>query len=322
MKTITTLMLLFIFGISGLKATSQSPADSVMNLLSRRWYLTKVSGGVGGGSYMYRPGAGDSLIIGKIPETDSITWDAYSQCKNTASYRYQVSYGTSMHGDGWMLNSLKGPSRSISILWKLNDGSYVLGLSDNCYDGYNYQYVTVDTFTLHKTPVVASTTGSTRCGPGEVTLEAKADPGTIKWYADSTGGAVMDTGTFFTTPVLDTTTVYYVEAAEGGCVTARVPVVAIISRHDTCMTTYTGSEMASSIRVYPNPTSGKVSIDFNGTCDGKISIDLVDSKGCFIRSIAYTNDDISTDLYSFPSGMYFIKLGLPGRICWVKVMKL
>lgn len=50
-----------------------------------------------------------------------------------------------------------------------------------------------------------------------------ADPAnTYSWYSTAIGGAVIFTGTTFTTPVLTATTTYYVEASNaGGCTSAR-----------------------------------------------------------------------------------------------------
>src|SRR5690606_4476154 len=66
-------------------------------------------------------------------------------------------------------------------------------------------------------PQLLSTMGATRCGDGTVDLEATADPGiTINWYDVPTGGTPIATGNVFTTPVISTTTDFYVSASTGG----------------------------------------------------------------------------------------------------------
>ena len=50
----------------------------------------------------------------------------------------------------------------------------------------------------------------------------------MTWYDQPTGGTVVGTGGTFITPMLNTTTVYYVEASNGTCTSPRVPVQAII----------------------------------------------------------------------------------------------
>jgi hypothetical protein len=61
---------------------------------------------------------------------------------------------------------------------------------------------------------VVSTTPAARCGQGTVALAATPSPGAaINWYAASTGGAPLATGTAFETPNIAATTTYYVSAA-------------------------------------------------------------------------------------------------------------
>lgn len=67
-------------------------------------------------------------------------------------------------------------------------------------------------------PSVTTTTPGSRCGPGTVTLGATGIDGSLKWYAASTGGTALGTGTSFTTPSITGTTTYYVgsEASPSG----------------------------------------------------------------------------------------------------------
>ncbi|PJJ79205.1 gliding motility-associated C-terminal domain-containing protein [Mucilaginibacter auburnensis] len=56
------------------------------------------------------------------------------------------------------------------------------------------------------------------CGNSAVTLTATAMPNTVfNWYTSETGGTPIFTGATFTTPVLTTTTTYYVAASRAGC---------------------------------------------------------------------------------------------------------
>ena len=51
---------------------------------------------------------------------------------------------------------------------------------------------------------------ATRCGLGTVTLGATPSPGDgVRWYAASTGGPILGSGTSFTTPAISTTTTYH-----------------------------------------------------------------------------------------------------------------
>jgi len=66
-------------------------------------------------------------------------------------------------------------------------------------------------------PILSGTTPGSRCGTGTVTLGASAPAGTsLNWYASSSGGAPLYTGPSFTTPVISSTTNFYVAASSGG----------------------------------------------------------------------------------------------------------
>ena len=93
------------------------------------------------------------------------------------------------------------------------------------------------TATINEIPVITSTTPASRCGNGSVTLQATASIGTINWYNAPTGGTLVATGGSFTTPALNTTTIYYVEVVNGGCNSARTAVNATISAVATITST-------------------------------------------------------------------------------------
>lgn len=66
-------------------------------------------------------------------------------------------------------------------------------------------------------PSVASSTPGSRCGVGTVNLSATPSSAnqTLSWFADATGGTALGTGNTFTTPIISSTTDYYVSAIEG-----------------------------------------------------------------------------------------------------------
>lgn len=85
--------------------------------------------------------------------------------------------------------------------------------------------------TTNSTPVqvaysnnVLSSTSNVRCGTGIVSLAATASTGaTLKWYTTATGGAPIGTGSPFTTPLISTTTNYYVGAEASAVGSATLP---------------------------------------------------------------------------------------------------
>lgn len=75
----------------------------------------------------------------------------------------------------------------------------------------------ISTTTMLTIPQITSFTNVSRCESGIVTLEATSNIGTINWYTSPTGGSPIFTGTTFTTPFLNATTNYYVDAFLNNC---------------------------------------------------------------------------------------------------------
>ncbi|WP_435356044.1 PA14 domain-containing protein [Emticicia sp. SJ17W-69] len=83
--------------------------------------------------------------------------------------------------------------------------------------------------TINATPSAPTGTGASRCGTGTVSLSASGCPGTYNWYATSTGGTSLGTGTTYTTPSISATTTYYVDCTVSTCTGTRASVVATIN---------------------------------------------------------------------------------------------
>lgn len=124
---------------------------------------------------------------------------------------------------------------------------------------------TTSTITI---PQITTTTNGERCGSGSVILLATASSGTVNWYTTPTGGTPIYSGNSFTTPVLTTTTNYYVDALPLGCsvgsrtlVTATInalPVTQFITPTTICQntsTTLSASTTAGIINWYDSATS-------------------------------------------------------------------
>ncbi len=129
---------------------------------------------------------------------------------------------------------------------------------------------TAVTATINEQPVISSTTPASRCGDGNVTLQATASIGTIYWYNAPTGGTLVATGGTFVTPILGGTTTYYVEVVNGICTSARTAVVATVyavsvitstipdSRCDTGVLTLQATSSNGVISWYDAPTGGNL----------------------------------------------------------------
>lgn len=77
--------------------------------------------------------------------------------------------------------------------------------------------------------VTSSQTPTPICGSGKTTLNATASTGsTLKWYNANIGGTSLGTGLSYTTPNFTMDTIFYVDATESSCVSARTPIMASV----------------------------------------------------------------------------------------------
>jgi gliding motility-associated-like protein len=77
------------------------------------------------------------------------------------------------------------------------------------------------TITVNPIPAAPTSSGGSICAGTSVTLTASGPAGTYQWYDSTVSGNLLTSGTSFTTPVLNTTTAYYVQVNQSGCTSAR-----------------------------------------------------------------------------------------------------
>jgi hypothetical protein len=146
---------------------------------------------------------------------------------------------------------------------------------------------------LSGTPRIISSDTVTRCGAGNITLNATATNGTIKWYNNANSNSPLDSGNSFTANINNSTT-YYIEANDFCGTGPRVPIVAnivslaSITGYDTIyidnfhQLSVNKSKHSSS--PWQSSNSSKVSVDNNGKLFGNAlgtsSITFMDSLGC------------------------------------------
>ncbi|MBL7877233.1 MAG: gliding motility-associated C-terminal domain-containing protein, partial [Cyclobacteriaceae bacterium] len=90
---------------------------------------------------------------------------------------------------------------------------------------------TTVTATINMIPNAPTATGDSLCGPAAFTLTASGGiDGQYRWYTQPTGGTAIagETKSSFTTPVISTTTSYYVSINNGICESARTNVTSTI----------------------------------------------------------------------------------------------
>jgi hypothetical protein len=95
-------------------------------------------------------------------------------------------------------------------------------------------------YALNPVPKITSTLPASVCDSGKVTLSATASAGDINWYTVTSGGISVHLGTSFTTPLIKTTTPYYIDASFNGCTSARSTIVATVN-HSTPSTLITSA---------------------------------------------------------------------------------
>ncbi len=115
------------------------------------------------------------------------------------------------------------------------------------------------TGTIFTIPAAPTTTGASRCGPGEVSLSASGCNGTLKWYAAASGGSPIFTGSPYVVNLSATTTFYVSCTSADNCEGPRAPVTGTIFEVPAAPTT-TGAS-----RCGP----GEVSLSASG-CDGTL----------------------------------------------------
>ena len=168
----------------------------------------------------------------------------------------------------------------------------------------NIQRTTFSTVLTGSPPTITGTTPVSRCDAGTVTLSATASAGTLNWYAASTGGISLGTGTSFTTPSISTTTIYYVDATNTGCTSARTAVIATVK---------TTSTSTTNTSICPN----QLPYVWNGltfTAAGSQTKTLVNSQGCdslaTLNLTVKTTSTSTTNTSICPSALPYVWNGL------------
>ncbi len=144
-----------------------------------------------------------------------------------------------------------------------NTTTYFVDVTDGCTSARTEVVATVNSV-----PTITGTTPANRCGTGTITLGATTGAGTLNWYAASTGGTSLGTGTSFVTPSIAITTTYYVDVTNNGCTSARTAVIATINpiptitsttsnvRCDSGTLTIGATASAGTLNWFGSPTGG------------------------------------------------------------------
>jgi hypothetical protein len=78
---------------------------------------------------------------------------------------------------------------------------------------------------IKTSPIIAKSSDAALCEYGSAVISATPSNGIINWYSENIGGKMIGTGITYTTPPLYTSTTYYAEAVNDGCISkTRKPV--------------------------------------------------------------------------------------------------
>ncbi len=224
-------------GFSSASGTNNSGNYSPSALSQNTWYKRVVSSGVcpsDTSTYL-------SITINTIPTIASTTSDSICG-SGTVTLHATASAGTL----NWYAASTGGSSLGTGTAFitptiSTSTNYYVDATSSGCTTASR----TAVLAKVNTIPIVASTTSDSICGSGTITLHATASAGILNWYAASTGGSSLGTGTAFITPTISTNTNYYVNATINGCTTAsRTTVLAKVNSNITASISISASSIS------------------------------------------------------------------------------
>ncbi len=164
----------------------------------------------------------------------------------------------------WKVNGTNaGTNSSTFTSSTLTNGDVVTCVMTSNANCLSTPTATSNTYTVAITaiPTITSTSPGSNCGFGTITLSANPSAGSINWYAVPSGGSILGSGTSFVTPALSTTTTYYAEAINNGCVSSnRTAVVATSNVTPTLISNQSAASCGpASLTIGATSTSGTIS---------------------------------------------------------------
>ncbi|PKV76172.1 Ig-like domain-containing protein [Pontibacter ramchanderi] len=82
--------------------------------------------------------------------------------------------------------------------------------------------------TITPLPAKPTASGQTICHSTKTTLTASGNGGRLEWFTEAQGGKPIQVGASFTTPILTSTTTYYVQEVASSCASERRPVTVTV----------------------------------------------------------------------------------------------
>ncbi len=149
--------------------------------------------------------------IGPAAPVASFTANVTSSCTGTISFSDQSSSTPTSwswnFGDA-TTSTVQNPTHTYTA-----NGTYTVSLTaTNALGNNTYTRTSYITISM---PTAPTAVGDTVCNSGSLVLNATGS-GTLKWYSSASSNAVLGTGPTYTTPVISTSTTYYVKDSVPG----------------------------------------------------------------------------------------------------------
>lgn len=159
----------------------------------------------------------------------------------------------------------------------------------------------------HNLPAITASADRDTICTGESTELTATGQATFAWMPGPGGGA-----SFTVDP--SGTTVYTVTGTDdNNCVSERTVLVVV----DPCAG-IAERGLGSMVRLYPNPTSGLVTVDLG--FDGQKDLVVMSASGAVVERIATNDRSVNLDLRDMAKGIYFVHVSASGRSSVFKVI--
>lgn len=113
---------------------------------------------------------------------------------------------------------------------------------------------TAVTVTVNPTPTAPVVNGASICGEESASLSVSSTGETYRWYNAASGGDLLTTGSFYTTPQLNTTTSYYISATSAaGCTGSRTTAIVNVTPKQNPAFVYSAGTYCTSGGINPSP---------------------------------------------------------------------
>ena len=194
-----------------------------------------------------------------------------------------------------------------------NTSYYISTTSNGCESARAVKTVTVKPIPAAPIDMTVSQGGSLNICSGQSTTIYTDNYD--NWFTVPTGGSIINSGTQYSTPNLNSNTTYYVEYNPNGCPSLRTAITVTVS---TCTGIMEAQEL-NSISLQPNPASTFFTL--NNVVEGT-SVNVIDVTGKVVisNSVIDTEKTMTIETDNLSNGIYVIQLKNNGAVAHKKLV--